>query len=276
MDTDRKWLQNKLASGSWPESQRQESLSQGRAEADPEEHVSMSSVATKANKSISIVIPALNEEAGIGTTIQSIPRKQLESEGYRVQILVVDNGSTDKTTAVATAAGAEVVSEPRRGYGRAYKTGFASASGQIVATSDADATYPVEDIPKLVDLLEKERLDFITTNRFAFMDKDAMPVLNKVGNRALNLFMRVLYRIRIEDSQSGFWVFRKSILERLMLRSDGMPFSEELKLEACYYGRLRWKECPIRYKARKGQRKLRIWRDGVQNLSYLTRKRVLR
>ncbi len=227
-------------------------------------------------KTISIVIPALNEESGIGKTIASIPRHQLESDGYRVQVLVVDNGSTDNTYGVATAAGAEVVREPRRGYGRAYKTGFAAASGAIIATSDADGTYPVEDIPKFVGLLDSEQLDFITTNRFGFMDKDAMHPLNKIGNRSLSLLLRVLYQVPLEDSQSGFWVFRKSILDKLKLKSDGMPFSEELKVEACYFGRCRWKEFPIRYRVRQGRTKLRVWRDGVQNLSYLTRKRLAR
>ena len=87
--------------------------------------------------------------------------------GYKVQVLVVDNGSTDRTGELAQQAGADVVFEGRRGYGRAYKTGFAYAKGDIIATADADMTYPVEDIPKMVHQLNKEKLDFITTNRYA-------------------------------------------------------------------------------------------------------------
>lgn len=225
---------------------------------------------------VSIVIPALNEEAGIGKTIQAIPSRELERMGYKVQIVVVDNGSEDKTGEIAKRAGARVVFEPRRGYGRAYKTGFASAAGDIIATADADLTYPVEEIPRLVQLLEKENLDFITTNRFAEMDKDAMSRRNRLGNSVLNLAMRLLFRIDIADSQSGMWVFRKSILDKVILRSDGMPLSEELKLEACYFAKGRWKELPIKYRARVGKIKLRAWRDGLRNLAYLMRKRIVR
>jgi hypothetical protein len=227
-------------------------------------------------KKISIIIPALNEEEGIGKTIQSIPRHELEGMGYGVQILVVDNGSEDKTSELARQAGAEVVFEPRRGYGRAYKTGFANAKGEIIATADADLTYPVEEIPGFVKLLEDEKLDFITTNRFAKMDRSAMSLRNKLGNGVLNLTTRLLFRIDLADSQSGMWVFRRSILDNLVLRSDGMPLSEELKLEACHFAGCRWRELPIEYRARVGKIKLRGWRDGLQNLFYLIRKRFVR
>jgi len=226
-------------------------------------------------KSVSIVIPALNEAEGIAKTIASIPKRELNKNGYKVQILVVDNGSTDETSSIATRAGASVISEPRRGYGRAYKTGFKAAIGEIIATADADATYPVEDIPKFIDILETEHLDFITTNRFAYMDSAAMHPLNRIGNRSLSLLFRLLYQKHIQDSQSGFWIFRKEILKDLVLRSDGMPFSQELKAEVCSDG-LAWKELPIRYRVREGKTKLRIWRDGVGNLVYLLKKRIAR
>ena len=225
---------------------------------------------------VSIIIPALNEEEGIGKTVRAIPKRQLEKMGYKVQILVVDNGSEDKTGDLAKKAGAEVVFEPRRGYGRAYKTGFASARGDIIATADADRTYPVEEIPGMIELLEKEDLDFITTNRFAKMDKGAMSRRNKLGNALLNFALKLLFRINIADSQSGMWVFRRSLLNKLVLRSNGMPLSEELKLEACYFAGSRWKELSIKYRARIGKMKLRAWRDGLENLTFLVRKRVVR
>ena len=227
-------------------------------------------------KKLSILIPALNEEEGIGKTIQAIPRHELEEMGYEVQILVVDNGSEDKTDELARRAGAEVVFESRRGYGRAYKTGFASAKGEIIATADADLTYPVEEIPGLVELLEDEELDFITTNRFALIEKGAMSFRNKVGNTTLSLTMRLLFRLDIKDSQSGMWVFRSSILNKAKLRSDGMPLSEELKLEACYFLKRRWKEVPILLRERTGRAKIRAWRDGVANLIFLFKKRFRR
>jgi len=225
---------------------------------------------------ISIVIPALNEEEGIEKTIQAIPKSELEDMGYDVQILVVDNGSTDGTGELARKAGAEVIYEPRRGYGSAYKMGFAHASGQIIATADADLTYPMAEIPNLVRILEDKAVEFITTNRLDHLNGNAMSLRNRLGNALLNLTVRLLFKINLKDSQSGMWVFKRSILDNLLLRSDGMPFSEELKLEACYFARCRWKELPIQYKTRLGKIKLRVWRDGLGNLFYLIRKRVIR
>jgi len=227
-------------------------------------------------KKVSIVIPALNEEEGIGKTIQAVPTHELDKMGYEVQILVVDNGSEDRTAELARKAGAEVVFEPRQGYGRAYKTGFANASGDIIATADADATYPVEDIPKLVKILEEEKLDFLTTNRFAMMEKGAMSSRNKMGNAILSLTMRLLFGLNIKDSQSGMWVFRSSVLGEAKLHANGMPLSEELKLEACYFLKRRWKEVPILFRGRIGEAKIRAWKDGFQNLFYLVRKRFSR
>ncbi|GAI23296.1 unnamed protein product, partial [marine sediment metagenome] len=206
----------------------------------------------------------------------AIPKNELEKMGFDVQILVVDGDSQDRTRELATKAGAEVIVEPRRGYGRAYKTGFAHATGDIIATADADLTYPVQDIPKFVATLQEENLDFITTNRFASMERDAMSFRNRIGNGVLNLATRLLFRLSIKDSQSGMWVFRKDILDRLLLKSDKMSFSEELKIEACHFAKCRWREAPIQYKVRVGKIKLRGWRDGFQNLLYLVKKRFVR
>lgn len=186
---------------------------------------------------ISIIIPALNEEEGIEGVIQAIPKNELEKMGFDVQILVVDGNSQDRTRELATKAGAEVIIEPRQGYGRAYKTGFAHATGDIIATADADLTYPVEDIPEFVRVLQDENLDFITTNRFASMEKGVMSFRNRIGNGVLNLATRLLFRLDLRDSQSGMWVFRKDILDRLVLKSDKMSFSEELKIEASHFAR---------------------------------------
>jgi len=226
-------------------------------------------------KKISVVIPALNEEKGIGGTIEAIPKDELERMGYEVQILVVDNGSHDGTGELARKAGAEVIFEPRRGYGNAFRAGFARATGDIIATADADLTYPIEDIPKLVKMLEVEKLGFLTTNRFALMEKDAMSFRNKVGNNILSLTMRFLFRLNIKDSQSGMWCFRKDLLDKLVVKSN-TPFSQELKIEACHFAKCRWSEVPITYKARSGEAKLGGWKVGFGNLLHLLKKRIVR
>ena len=228
-----------------------------------------------ASNKLTIVIPALNEEQGIEKTIRAIPTAEIDRIGYQTQVLVVDNGSDDATAQLAASAGAEVVSESRRGYGTALKKGFAAAAGDVIVTADADATYPLEDIPRLVQILDSENLDFITTNRFALLQKEAMSNRNRIGNAVLSWTMRLLFGIRIEDSQSGMWVFRKSILRRLKLSSN-TPLSQEIKIEACHFARCRWREVPIQYRPRSGKAKLGGWSVGTGNLVHLVKKRLRR
>lgn len=219
---------------------------------------------------ISVIIPALNEEEGIEKTLRSIPVEELKKEGYDVEIIVVDGGSQDRTREIAESLGAKVIVEQRRGYGRAYKTGFKHASGDIIITGDADGTYPFELIPKLVRILEENQLEFINTNRFAHMEKGSMSLLHKIGNKILTWTLRVLFKIRIEDSQSGMWVFKRDLLKRLNLTGDGMEFSEEIKIEAFTKGRAI--EVDIPYKKRLGEKKLNSFKDGVRNLMFLFKK----
>ena len=229
------------------------------------------------SKTISIIIPALNEKDGIEETIKAVPTREFKSMGYDSEIIVIDNGSLDGTGAKAQKAGAEVIRELRRGYGRTYKTGFAHARGDIIATCDADATYPLENIPELLQTLEKENLEFITTNRFPLMEKGAMSFRNKLGNTILAVAVRLLFGLKLRDPESGMWVFRKNILDSLKLDSDIWPFSHELKLEVCYFNKYRWREIPIRYKARAGQTKLlRGWFVGFLDLFHLIKMRVKR
>ena len=145
------------------------------------------------------------------------------------------------------------------------------ASGEFVVTLDADMTYPAEDIPGLLDMLESKQLDFITTNRFARMQKGAMSAKHRFGNWVLSVTTRVLFRVKLKDSQSGMWVFRKAVLKDLEVESDGMAFSEEIKVEA--FRKKRATEVPITYRIRVGEVKLSSWRDGIGNLKYLFKKR---
>lgn len=218
---------------------------------------------------VSVVIPTINEEKSIGKVIDSIPKTD------EIEIIVVDSDSTDRTKEIAASKGARVINEPRRGYGRAYKTGFREAKGDIIVTMDGDCTYPAEEVPKLVELLEKENLDFITCNRFAKMERGAMSKKHKIGNWILTIFTRLLFGVHIQDSQSGMWVFRKKILDKLNLTSDGMPFSEEIKIEAWKKG-FKCKEVPIQYRVRIGEVKLSSWKDGIKNLKFLFKKRFSR
>ncbi|MFZ5633025.1 MAG: glycosyltransferase family 2 protein [Bacillota bacterium] len=231
-------------------------------------------IKTGEKKLISIVIPALNEAEAIEGVVKAIPKRRLAELGYETQILVVDNGSTDGTGELAKKAGADVVREERRGYGRAYKTGFEKARGEIIVTADADLTYPVEIIPQLVRMLKEQNLDFITTNRFAKMDREAMSLRNRIGNTILNLTTRLLFFADIKDSQSGMWCFKKEIVQHTRLISDHMPFSQELKIRTIKSRKYKWKEVPIEYRTRVGEVKLKGWRDGFLNLLHLFKLRL--
>ena len=217
---------------------------------------------------VSVVIPTLNEDDSIGHVLDKIPKV----ERYQWEIIIVDGDSTDRTREIAEEKGARVIVEKRKGYGRAYKTGFAAATGDILVTLDGDDTYPAERIPELVDYLIEKGLDFISCERFTLMQEGAMGVTHKFGNMVLTLATRILFGVKIRDSQSGMWIFRREILKDLNLTSDGMPFSEEIKVEA--WKKFRCEEVPIEYRERKGEVKLNTWEDGFRNLLFLLKKKL--
>ncbi len=216
---------------------------------------------------VSVIIPTINEEEAIGDTVRLI--KKSFGNQFDYEILVVDTNSTDKTVQIAKQCGAKVVVEPSRGYGRAYKTGFKHASGDLIATVDADGTYPIKDIIILVRKLEKYNLDFICGVRRNL--KSSMSLKHRLGNRFITLVTNILFNIRLKDSQSGMWVFRKQILNKLKLVNNFWPFSGEIKIEAIKNG-FRFKEIPIKYNRRIGESKVDSWEVGMQNIIFLFKK----
>jgi len=218
------------------------------------------------NLKLSLVIPCYNEEDGVREVIGRSPSEIDE-------IVVVDNNCTDKTAEVATSMGARVVAERIPGYGAAYKRGLPAATKDVIVTLDGDGTYPPESIPELVDTLVAKNWDFLSACRFPLADPKAMGLTNQLGNWVLTATAMVLFFRPIRDSQSGMWVFKRSILDKLRVTSDGMPFSQEIKLEAILRG-FRFGEAHIHYGARIGEVKLQKWRDGWLNLSSLFRKRL--
>ena len=216
---------------------------------------------------VSVIIPTLNEEKSIGMVIDRIHK----NKKYNIEIIIVDGNSTDKTREIAKKKGAKVIVEKRKGYGRAYKTGFLYANGNIIVALDGDGTYPAEKIDEFVSYLIKNNLDFISGERFSKMKKGVMSFTHKFGNKVLTFVANLLFGLHLKDSQSGFWVFRKKILKSMNLISDGMPFSEEIKIEA--FRKFKCKELPIVYRERKGEVKLNTFRDGYKNLAFLIKKR---
>ncbi len=215
---------------------------------------------------ITVIIPCLNEEQGIEKVLRRMP-------DFIDEVIVVDNGSTDGTSQVAERLGAKVIREQVRGYGRAYKRGFAQASGDLIVTLDGDHSYPVDAISYLLEAFLHLEADFLNASRFPVRDRRAMSFKHKFGNLVLSLARSILYLRWVRDSQAGMWVFRRSILDSMDLTSDGMAFSEEIKIEALKNPRVRFREISIQYSSRLGEIKLNPWRDGFHNLFFLIKKR---
>ncbi len=218
------------------------------------------------SQKITVIIPCLNEEQGIEQVLQSMPP-------FVDEIVVVDNGSTDRTADVAAGFGAKVIQEEVRGYGRAYKRGFSQATGDIIVTLDGDHSYPPDAISYLLEAFLHLEADFLNASRFPVRDRNAMSLKHKFGNLVLSAAMSFLFFRWVRDSQSGMWVLRRSILEHMDLISDGMAFSEEIKIEAIRDRRIHFEEISIQYSSRLGEIKLNPWQDGFHNLLFLLKKR---
>ncbi len=221
------------------------------------------------SKSITVIIPCLNEEQGVEGVLRRMPE-------FVDQVIVVDNGSTDQTSDVAKSFGAEVIREPVRGYGRSYKRGFSFAKGDLIVTLDGDHSYPPDAISYLIEAFLHLEVDFLNASRFPVRDRHAMSWKHKFGNWVLSLAMSLLYFRWVRDSQSGMWVFRRSILKDMRLVSDGMACSAEIKIQALRNRRIRFAEISILYSSRLGEIKLNPWRDGFYNLWFLVKKRFAR
>lgn len=218
---------------------------------------------------ITVVIPCLNEEDGIVEVLRRMPR-------FVDEVIVVDNDSTDRTAERAERLGARVIHEKIRGYGRAYKTGLLQARGDVIVTLDGDHSYPVDAISYLLEVFFRSGVRFLSASRFPVRNRRAMSLKHLLGNKFLSLAMSCLYFRWIQDSQSGMWVFERDSLREMDLWSDGMAFSEEIKIEALRNPRIGFKEIYVDYSNRMGEIKLQPWRDGFRNLFFMIRKRLPR
>ena len=224
-----------------------------------------------------MILPTINEEEGIGRTIDSINNNYFKKKKWNLEIIVVDGDSKDKTQEIAKSKGAKVIIEKRKGYGRAYKTGMSRATGDIIVTGDADATYPFDKIHEYIQLLIDKDLDFITTNRFAKLKHGSMSVKHYFGNFILATTLKILFLNNIRDSQSGMWIFKKKNFKKVQPLedfNDGMPFSEEIKIEMFSNKNIKCEEIPSSLSPRKGKVKLQSFSDGFKNLKFLFLKRV--
>lgn len=222
---------------------------------------------TVADVEVSIVIPCLSEEEGIGWTVDSA-LEGLARSGRRGEVLVVDNGSEDRTAEIAREHGARVVYEPHQGYGCAYLRGFAEARGEIVVMGDGDGTYDLRLTPLLLDAVSNGAA-LAMGRRLDGLLPGSMPLLHRLlGNPILSWLFSWWFGLRVSDVCSGMRAFRKSCFAPNMLRAPGMEFALEMLVVAAR-NKLSVVEVPIPYYARLGTSKLRTWRDGWRSLRFL-------
>jgi glycosyltransferase involved in cell wall biosynthesis len=216
---------------------------------------------------VSVVIPCLNEEENIEACVRSALRS-MEEAGIAGEVVVADNDSEDRSAELATAAGARVVHEPRRGYGSAYLAGFAAARGEYIVMGDADLTYDFDEIPKFVEKLDAGA-ELVMGDRMKNIHPGAMPWHHRyIGNPVLTGILNVFFRTGVSDAHCGMRALRRDVLPRLDLRTTGMEFASEMVIRASKE-KLRIAEFPIEYHPRGGESKLSSWRDGWRHLRFL-------
>ncbi|PTL59890.1 glycosyltransferase family 2 protein [Paraconexibacter algicola] len=216
---------------------------------------------------VSVVIPCLNEEENIEACVTQA-LEAMERAGIDGEVVVADNASEDRSAELATAAGARVVSEPRRGYGSAYLAGFAAARGKYIVMGDADLTYDFNEIPKFVKHLD-DGAELVMGDRMDNIQPGAMPWLHRyVGNPVLSGILNFFFKTGISDAHCGMRALRRDVLPRLDLRTTGMEFASEMVIRAGKEN-LRISEFPIDYHPRGGESKLNTWSDGWRHLRFL-------
>ncbi|MDQ6945198.1 MAG: glycosyltransferase family 2 protein [Actinomycetota bacterium] len=214
-------------------------------------------------------MPCLNEEASVGRCVTKA-LEGIRRTGLAGEVVVVDNGSTDRSVAVATGAGATVVIQPERGYGNAYRKGFASAQGRFVVMGDSDDTYDFTELPTLVAPLRTGEHDYVLGSRFGGeILKGAMTWSHRyVGNPILTGVLNRFFGLKSSDAHSGMRAFTKEALDRMALCCEGMEFASEIVVKAARSD-LRVAEVPITYHPRIGESKLNGVRDAWRHLRFM-------
>lgn len=223
--------------------------------------------------SVTILLPAKNEESGIETTFASLPIERLEELGYPVEILVADGKSHDRTREVAERHGARVIQQLGTGKGRGVRSALDIAKGDYVMMLDADATYPARAIPAFLAMLD-EGYDVVMGSRFlGRIDAGAMKGLNRFGNVGLSALASTLFGRRCTDVCTGMWAFRREAVRGLGLTATGFEIEAEL-FARCARAKLRMLELPIQYAPREGVTKLGSVGDGIRIGRALVRYRL--
>ncbi|MBD3388034.1 MAG: glycosyltransferase [Candidatus Altiarchaeales archaeon] len=219
---------------------------------------------------LSVVVPALNEEDGVGETVEEV---RAALAGVTHEIVVVDDGSSDRTGEVAESAGARIIRhETNRGYGAAIKTGVENSSYGVICLLDADHTYPPAAIPKLLGEFKGDGC-IVSGSRFLGVNA-GMPFIRKLGNTFFIYLTSILLMKRVYDVSSGMKVFSKTTFDELQPLPDTLDMMIVITIRSHKRGYL-FREVPIGYDDRKGASKLSAFREGVRFLTTIVRTSIL-
>ncbi|HEX6462477.1 MAG TPA: glycosyltransferase [Candidatus Saccharimonadales bacterium] len=224
-------------------------------------------------KKIAIVIPCYNEAKSIAHVIERFSRAQLNRRHLQCYFYVVDNNSTDDTAHQAKQAGAQVISESRKGKGFALRAGFRAVAADIdfVVMLDGDDTYSPEEVVRMIEPLQNDFCDVVVGSRLGGrIQTAAMPPFNRFGNWLFTNAVRVLYRANVTDVLSGYFAWKKETLDSLYphLKSEGFAIEMEMITKMARMGH-RLTSVPISYHPRAGDSHLRPIHDGVRILKML-------
>jgi len=224
------------------------------------------SLVDRAPPTVAVVLPCLDEQDAVGLCVRQA-QEALRAGSLEGEVIVVDNGSTDDSVEVATAAGARVIAEPRRGYGRALRTGFENACADVVVMADADGTYDLSKIPQIVRPVLEGDADVVLATRLDRATRESMPFLHRYLGTPVITFLtsRACGRRVTADSQTGYRAFRREQMLGVGLQSDGMELASEMLIKAARAD-FRIRDIDGGYAARIGQSKLDTWSDGWRHL----------
>lgn len=209
---------------------------------------------------VTIVVPAKDEEAAIGATLDALPVETLRAFGFEAEVVVLDGNSTDATVEIAHAWGAIVVRDRGHGKGAAVRDARHALRGDYTVMMDADGTYAADAIPRVLDPLARGEADIVMGHRRK--QAGAMTGVHRFGNAMLSLSARVLYGRRCPDLCTGLWGFRTEALRALPMQSTGFELEAELFSLAARL-RFRIAHTPVDYLPRRGTTKLTA-RDGLR------------
>lgn len=226
-------------------------------------------------KKITVVIPCYNEEKGIAAVIKGFPREKLRAQGFKLEVLVVDNNSKDRTAEVARAAGARVLHEPKQGKGNAIRAAFYNVSDDTdyVVMCDGDDTYKAHEILRLVEVLDSGFGDVVIGSRMGGkMSEGSMKGFNRLGNWGFSFLVRTVYQVNVTDTLTGYFAWKRDVIVKLRqhLQSTGFAIEMEMITKMARLGYDIY-SVPITYEPRLGESSLRPIYDGSRILREFVR-----